>query len=163
MFSYTYGEFDPGMRDTVRDLGFVAAAAQNSGVVSAHTDRYALPRFPMGGPYATVEGFSRKAGMRALPVVEMAPADPLWTAADPPALHLRLLTAGLRLSQAQCFVAGQPACSLRVEATGDTASLTMQAHQPLRGRRTLYTVTAPAARGRAWHWFSRVWVHPRTD
>ncbi len=32
-----------------------------------------LPRFAMGGRYATVDGFIRKARMRALPVVGIDP------------------------------------------------------------------------------------------
>ena len=160
VFSYTYGEFDAEMRDIVRDLGFTAAVAQNSGIVSRHAPRFSLPRFPMGGPYATVDGFAAKARMRALPVVSEAPPSPVTDAEAPPVLRLRVLPAGLRLSGAQCFVAGQEACSLRVDETGDTASIFVQARRPLRGRRTLYTVTAPAASGGAWYWFSHVWVRP---
>ena len=162
LVSYPFGEHDRGMRDAVEDLGFVAAAAQNSGVVSRHADRFALPRYPMGGPYATVEEFARKARMRALPVVAASPSSPLLSGENPPGLALRVLRRGVRLSSARGFVAGRPACSLHVSLAGDTATVFMRAREPLTARRTLYTVTAPAEGGSAWYWFSHLWVWPGT-
>jgi peptidoglycan/xylan/chitin deacetylase (PgdA/CDA1 family) len=160
LFSYPYGEFDPAMRQVVVDLGFTAATAQNSGIVSSRSDRFALPRFPMGGPYATVNGFKSKSAMRALPVVDEAPSSSVIADGEPPWLRLRVLARPVRLGQAQCFVDGQRACSLRVEGRGDTVMLHVRGERLSRSRRTLYTVTAPAAAGRDWHWHSRLWAHP---
>ena len=160
LVSYPFGEYDMGMRDAVEDMGFAAAVAQTSGVVSRHADRFALPRYPMGGPYATVQELARKAQMRALPLTAPTSSSSLLTGENPPELTLRVLRRGVRLSGAQCFVAGRPACSLRVELAGDTATVFMQARDPLRARRTLYTLTAPTAGGSGWHWFSYLWVRP---
>jgi len=163
LFSFPFGEYDPDMRASVERLGFAAAVAQNSGVVSSHADRFALPRFPMGGPYATVDGFKRKARMLALPVVAREPESPVVAGDSAPWLTLRVVREGISLRRAQCFVAGASACSLQVEADADTATLRVHGHEPLQGRRTLYTVTAPSTSGPGWHWFSHVWVRPRTD
>ena len=167
LFSYPFGEFDSEMRSTVQELGFTAAVAQNSGVVSSYADRHALPRFPMGGPFATVAGFKRKARMRALPVIGIEPASRVLGAESRPWLTLEVAIPLVRWSGAQCFVAGDPACSLHVDLYGDpgdeTGQVRMQADHDLSGRRTLYTITAPSASGSAWHWFSHVWIQPRED
>lgn len=160
LLSYPYGEFDQSMREVTRDLDFVAAVAQNSGVVSRRADRFGLPRFPMGGPFATLDGFVRKTRMRALPVV--SPMQSVTEVGDTAAveLTLRVLSRGLQLSQAQCFVEGRRNCQLQVDDPGDTATLTVRADSLPSTRRVLSTITAPSASGDQWYWFSRVWVRP---
>ena len=167
LFSYPFGEYDPAMRTVIRDLGFSAAVAQHSGVVSVRADHHALPRFPMGGHYATIGGFIRKARMRALPVFGVEPESrvlraPSSSAESGPWLTLQVASEGVRWSGVQCFVAGEPACSLQVEVTGDTARIRMRSDNLLRGRRAPYTITAPSLSGSAWHWFSHVWIRPDT-
>ena len=53
LFSYPYGEYSPEIVNLVESLGFSGAAGQHSGVVSGAGELFALPRFPMGGPFAT--------------------------------------------------------------------------------------------------------------
>ncbi len=161
LFSYPFGEYDAGMKAVVEELGFAAAVTQTSGVVSGSSDLYLLPRFPMGGPYAKGKGFEAKAHMLSLPVVSVDPLSPVVEDSQAPSLAVRVRSAGLRLADAQCFVAGQPSCSLSVDASADPAVITMWGIDSLRARRTLYTVTIPADRGGAWHWFSQVWIRTR--
>jgi peptidoglycan/xylan/chitin deacetylase (PgdA/CDA1 family) len=52
IFAYPYGEFDQIMEESLREMGFIAAAAQNSGVLCESTNMYGIPRFPMAGNYA---------------------------------------------------------------------------------------------------------------
>lgn len=164
VFSYPFGEYDLAMKEVVRELGFQCAVAQNSGVAHRGSDLYALPRFPMGGPYATVEGFSTKARMKALRVLEQEPRSPLLQGPGPAVLQLLVGSRGIRRSGMQCFVAGRRACDLKVaeETEGAVAVLRVrvEAQEPLTARRTLCTVTVPSADGSAWHWFSHVWVRP---
>jgi hypothetical protein len=73
--------------------------------------------------------------MRALPVVGIDPVSRVLSGTDP---------ATVQLSRANCFVSGEPACSLLVDTSTDT----------------LYTLTAPSLSGSDWHWFSHVWIRP---
>ncbi len=161
LFSYPFGEFTPGMQDVIRDMGFSAAAAQKSGVMHAGGDRYAIPRFPMGGPYATLEGFISKAAMRPLRIRSELPESPV-VANNPPTLTLDLEAEGVDLSGLQCFVGGSRDCSI-VRDTQDPSRIRVKATQELTQRRTLYTVTAPSADSSAWHWHSHLWVRPEIE
>ncbi len=158
LHAYPYGEYTPAMTQVVEEMGFQAAATQRSGVIHTGSDRYALPRYPMGSKYATVEGFKAKARMQALRVARQEPTTTLLTElANPPSLKLILDRAGVNLKQAQCFVHGAPDCTLQ---RTDQQALRVQASRPLQARRTLYTVTAPSASGPSWHWFSHLWIQP---
>ena len=159
LFAYPFGEYLPAWESTLRELGFKAAAAQNSGVVYRGSPRYTLPRYPMGGPYATLEGFRQKSRMRALRITNHRLRSPLLDNSNPPILEVEVDTEGLNAAAMQFFVEGQPRVLQRPNPD-DLGRLLLQADKPLTGRRTLYTLTAPSADGLAWHWFSHVWVRP---
>ncbi|MBE9491299.1 MAG: polysaccharide deacetylase family protein [Bacteroidetes bacterium] len=158
VFSYPYGEFNKEMITIIRDLGFLGAAAQNSGVVYKESDLYALPRFPMGGPFATLEGFKSKANMHALPVIWEKP-ESLCFSENPPELTICLDPLKIRKDQIQCFIHGSRKNILKKELTKDGLVIRMRADQKLSGRRTLYTITAPLADGSGWCWYSHLWVN----
>ena len=161
LFAYPFGEYSPELEQLVRQMGFAGAVAQQSGVVWDGSDRFALPRFPMGGPYATLAGFEEKARMRALPVRILAPTSPVLGPAPTAAPSLRVMIAGsgIDLRQLRCFVQGDNDC--RVEAVaGKPGEFLVTAVAPLSGRRNKYTLTAPGKRG-GWYWFSQPWFQPR--
>jgi peptidoglycan/xylan/chitin deacetylase (PgdA/CDA1 family) len=159
LLSYPFGEYTPAMEAAARDLGFTAATAQFSGVVSPASNRFALPRFPMGGPYATLDGFRSKSRMHALRVRQQQPASPVIWGTDPPALRLELAEPErLNLRALQCFVAGRRTCEVTWDPA-DPTRVTMDVTEPLRARRTLCTITAPGRAG-GWHWYSHVWIRP---
>ena len=91
----------------MRELGFKAAAVQNSGVVYRDSPRYALPRYPMGGPYATLEGFRQKSRMRALRITDHRLRSPLLDNSNPPILEVEVDTEGLNAAAMQFFVQSQ--------------------------------------------------------
>ncbi len=158
LFAYPYGEYTPAMERVVEEMGFQAAVTQHSGIIYPESDLYALPRYPMGGRYATPQGFKEKVKMRALRVARQEPSSTLLPrVANPPPLKLILDQGGLDLEQVQCFIQGAPDCT--VEITGQRA-IRIRANRPLRERRTVYTVTAPSPNGKAWHWFSHLWIQP---
>lgn len=152
LFSYPFGEQDAGMRAVVQQLGFAAAVGQQSGVVGAFADRFALPRYPMGGPYATLAGFVTKARMRALPVLRQS--------VDAGHMELAVRPEGVHLDKAQCFVGGETACGIVTEVRADTTWLRMSTSLPITARRTLFTITAPSRQGGLWYWHSHVVVRP---
>lgn len=159
LYSYPYGEYDPDMKGAAEALGFAAAVAQRSGVIYEGSDRYALPRFPMGGPYATVRGFREKARMRALRVASQEPESTLMPDTNPPSLTLDLEPHRMDLRTMQCFVDGRRNC--RAEPDPEKPNrITVVSNAPLAGRRSLYTITASTADGSIWYWYSHLWVRP---
>lgn len=160
LFAYPYGEYDLELIALVRRLGFTGAAVQTSGVVAVGSDPFRLPRFPMGGAYATLEGFREKARMKPMPVVAAEPRSPLLQEENPPWLTLRLDPGGgADLSRLNCFVGGRADAEIIVDPE-QPGLVRVRAAEPLSGRRSKYTLTAPAKRGGGWFWYSHLWIRP---
>lgn len=160
LYAYPFGEYTPEMISVLKDHGYMAAAAQRSGVIYRGSSRFALPRFPMNLKYAQMEGFKEKLRMSALQVVEAVPEDPVIRAENPPLLKLRIENKELRPGGLQCFVNGQRTCSLDRTAQDGVLEVKVQAEEALTARQTLYTVTGPSQRGAKWFWYSYQWVKP---
>ena len=67
LFAYPYGEFDPALQNIVTASGLIGFG-QHSGAISAEADFTALPRFPIGGAYASVSRLETAINSRPLPV-----------------------------------------------------------------------------------------------
>ncbi len=159
IFAYTYGEYSPVVIDLIRNSGFKAAFAQQSGVIYRGSDIWTLPRFPMGGTYATIDGFLSKLKMTALEIADSEPVDPVIRDQNPPKLKLRLADASLAQGVINCFVQGENSC--RVEKNpSDKGELLISAEKPLVGRRNKYTLTVLGRDGQ-WHWFSQLWINAK--
>jgi len=163
VFSYPYGEFDSEMKNIVKEAGFIAAAAQNSGVIYAGGDLFECPRFPMSEAYSSREKFAEKASTHALKIISRSPNDYLLPDNAQPMLTLTIDNTDLQVKQLQCFVQGGE-CELRlIEKSDDQVTFSLQAAKPISGRRrTLYTVTVPDSKGR-WHWYSHLWINSNLD
>lgn len=161
LFAYPYGEYSGELVKLVRGEGFVAAVAQQSGVVTEGIDRYFLPRFPMGGGFATLKGFRSKSAMAPLQLELIPPVDPVWAdASAAPVLTVRLASGLYEPGRLQGFVQGDNA--LRIEPVpGKALTFRVQAEKPLSGRRNKYTLTVPLRQG-GWAWFSQPWFRPST-
>lgn len=153
VFAYPYGEFDLIMKSELKELGFKAAAAQNSGVMHAF-DNYAIPRFPMAGPYVKLEAFVEKANMNALRIKNKTPQSFLLTGENPPTLTVTFNTDSADLSRANCFITNGCVSNMTNE------TFVIKSEKPLEARRTLYTITAPSKYGKGWYWFSYLWIRP---
>ncbi len=160
VFSYPYGEFDVEMKNIAKQVGFKAAAAQNSGVVYAGTDLFMCPRFPMSEAYSGLDKFIEKASAKALKVLNRSPENPYLPSNKKPILTLTIDITDLRLDQLQCFVQGGK-CSFKIiEKSAAKATITFQSVAVITGRRrTLCTITIPDKKG-VWHWYSHLWVNP---
>ncbi len=159
LFAYPYGEYSGALIDLVRSEGFVAAVAQQSGVVGEGSDRYYLPRFPMGGGFATLEGFRSKGAMAPLQLELLPPVDPVWTdSGSAPVLTVRLAPDRYELGRLQGFVQGENSLRI-VPLPGKPGIFRVQADKPLTGRRNKYTLTVPLRQG-GWAWFSQPWFRP---
>ncbi|HAD03586.1 MAG: hypothetical protein A2X84_12110 [Desulfuromonadaceae bacterium GWC2_58_13] len=159
LFAYPYGEYSPEIVELVRESGFSGAAAQFSGVVSAAADPFVLPRFPMGGNYATLAEFSEKLAMHPLDVQIIDDKGPVVGKDNPPELVVDILNRDVDLAQLRCFVQGQQGCFM-VADPSVPGRFRVRAQQPLDGRRSRYTLTAPGSKGQGWFWFSRLWIFP---
>jgi peptidoglycan/xylan/chitin deacetylase (PgdA/CDA1 family) len=160
VFSYPYGEFDVEMKKIVKQAGFVAAAAQNSGVMYTGSDIFQCPRFPMSEAYSSEKQFVEKTSMHALQILDQSPKAFVLKEENPPVLTLTLPVGDLNLKQLQCFVQGGE-CELEVsKTTGESATISLRARKPLGARRrTLYTLTFRDNQGK-WYWFSHLWINP---
>jgi peptidoglycan/xylan/chitin deacetylase (PgdA/CDA1 family) len=153
VFAYPYGEFDPEMKLELKSMGFKGAAAQNSGIMH-HFDDFAIPRFPMAGPYVKLEGFMEKANIKALRIEKSLPGSFVLEGENPPNLIISIASKSADLSRLNCFIS--EGCDLKLAEM----SVLITAQKPLSNRRTLYTITAPAKEGKGWYWFSHLWVQP---
>ncbi len=155
IFAYPYGEYTPEVVQIVREVGFIAAFAQQSGVIHENSDPFLLPRFPMGGPYATLEGFVSKLRMKPLKVVAEEPQSPV-VMDNPPELQLQIADDRVSLTNMNCFVQGDNSCTVS-KISERPGWYRVVADKPLAGRRNKYTLTAQGKRG-GWHWYSHLWV-----
>ena len=158
LFAYPYGEYEPELLKIMQEAGFLAAMAQQSGVVTAAADRFALPRFPMGGVYAGPEGFREKLTMRRLPLEVLSPASPLVSGESIPELVVEVGDGVIRSDQLRCYVLGQPAGEI-TPLKGVPGRYRVKGTSPIRSRRGKYTLTAPGLHG-GWYWFSQPWFNP---
>jgi peptidoglycan/xylan/chitin deacetylase (PgdA/CDA1 family) len=159
IFAYTYGEYSAEIIDLVKDLGFIAAYAQQSGVIHQQHDLFTLPRFPMGGPFATLADFKSKMVIEALVVTEQHPIDPvIFDTSTPPVLDLYLPGISGSGAQFNCFAQGGNRCTVSVNQKRGTGWYQVTADGPLKGRRNKYTLTRQTPEG-GWQWFSQLWIN----
>jgi peptidoglycan/xylan/chitin deacetylase (PgdA/CDA1 family) len=158
VFSYPYGELDETMIQLVGDFGFEAAVAQNSGVLSARSDFFSCPRFPMSESYAAIDRFREKANMLPLDIIQSTPQNFSKPVESSPSLTIVFEKGALRLDRLQCFVQGGD-CQFEVSSENGKATVTLRSKQSIGNRRrTLYTVTVPDEKGK-WHWYSHLWIN----
>lgn len=157
LFAYPYGEYSPEVVGVVEQLGFTAAFAQQSGVIHEGHPRYTLPRFPMGGPFATLQGFRNKLSMGPLRMAAEIPEDPVIREQNPPALVLRIADTADVSPVFNCFVQGDNSCRVESDPNRGPGWYRVVADKPLSGRRNKYTLTAQARSG-GWLWYSHPWI-----
>ncbi len=158
LFAYPYGEFSDELVEMVRELGFLAAVGQQSGVVGRGQNLFELPRFPAGGGYGAVKEFRDRLKFRALPLEVLAPADSLLGKDNPPIWRVKINVARIDPRTLRCYVPGQaPARIAAIDANAGIYEI--KAHAPLSDRRSKYTLTATDRQGQ-WYWYSQLWVRP---
>lgn len=155
LFAYPYGEFDQALADLIAEAGYVGFG-QQSGPVGRHTDRRAIPRFPMSEPYAELADFRLKARTLAMPLSEVTPWDPLRGTPDRPRLELTFSAPLKRASEVRCYVTGQGLAAVEWLDAGFTR-LAVRAERPLPAGRSRYNCTVPASDGQ-FYWYSHPWI-----
>jgi peptidoglycan/xylan/chitin deacetylase (PgdA/CDA1 family) len=158
-YAYPYGEYSKDMKAVLKQEGIKASAVQQSGVFSESSDIYAIPRFPMGGPFATFEGFRNKSQMKSLRIKKTRP-DSSFFEENPPVLRVEIEPNLVDIENAQFFVQGRKMDIVEINQDSNPPYVILKADRTLNLRRTLYTITAPSVDGSAWHWYSHLWISP---
>ena len=150
LFAYPYGEYSLAVRRTVEEAGFDAAFGQQSGVVSAAADRYALPRFALNEAHGALDRFRLAIDTLPLPMRDLSPADPLLRPGGNPPLLAFTVTGPARrgLRALACYASGQPKPAIERAAGGRVIVRLAQAFPAGRSR---VNCTMPAGGGR-WRW-----------
>ncbi|XOV90946.1 MAG: polysaccharide deacetylase family protein [Bacteroidota bacterium] len=159
VFAYPYGEFDARMKAIVQESGFIAGAAQNSGVINPNTNFMACPRFPMATGLDELGSFKLKANVKPLNITG-EPENHIIMDDARPEMDLYLEQEGLRIDEMQCFIQGNQ-CNIEIETLStDKYRLSITPSQNIHNRRrTLYTLTVPNSKNQ-WSWYSYLWIHP---
>jgi peptidoglycan/xylan/chitin deacetylase (PgdA/CDA1 family) len=159
VFAYPYGEFDVRMKEIIKQLSFVGAAAQNSGVLHEKSDQFDIPRFPMSETFAAIKNFSAKANTKPLRM-DLQTSENLMSSDNlRPELTFTFQKRDLQIDQLQCFVQGS-SCEMNISDNDSVVTVSLRSKSDLNTRRrTLYTITVPDKTG-AWHWYSHLWINP---
>jgi peptidoglycan/xylan/chitin deacetylase (PgdA/CDA1 family) len=163
VFAYPYGEVNEEMKPILKELGFIGAAAQNSGVIHSESDLFQCPRFPMSESFGTLTQFKEKVEMKGLEVIKAEVVSTGYNGSiDKPRINLEFKEEGLFIESMQCFVQGSQ-CSKSVQIYKDgLVKMAIRPKTSLTSRRTLFTITIPDNDGN-WHWYSYLWVIPKTE
>lgn len=163
IFAYPYGEWNESIAEELENRGYIAALAQNSGVIYKGSPRFHLPRFPMSEAYADMDGFRSKIRMSPLAVTETQETTTGYKGSqEKPSIDVLFKEANLQLTQLQCFIQGADCRkSIRV-MKADEVKLNIRPDKALNRRRTLFTVTVPDKNGN-WHWFSYLYIRKEIE
>jgi len=152
-FAYPYGEYDTLAAEIVTELK-IPAFGQQSGAIGPLSDRRALPRFPMSEAFGTLDQFATKVASLPMPVVAIAPWDPVTTESEP-RISITLGPSDARLSALACFVGGQGRVDVDWQAAGER--FVVGPRSALGAGRHRVNCTAPRSDGR-FFWFSHQWI-----
>lgn len=152
-FAYPFGEYSTALQNTVKDKGFDAALAQNSGVAWYGSDIFALPRFTMTESYGDLERFRMAAQALPIPVTAIAPEDP-YTSDNPPSIGFTLHSDFTNNTDAlDCFANDQDKPELQM--LGE-ARIEIRLEQPFTDDRARVNCTMPAGTNedgeQLWRW-----------
>jgi biofilm PGA synthesis lipoprotein PgaB len=165
LFAYPFGEYDSATQGLLAELGFVAFG-QQSGPLGASDHLQALPRFPFGGPYGTIEDFRTKLASLSMPLSKVEvyvdgkrSAEPLLPAdSTRPRLVMHLEDEKVA-RRVQCFASGQGAIPVKVEG----ATVAAQAEKALPVGRSRYNCTAPSGQAGRFYWYSQPFIRKQAD
>ena len=103
-FSYPFGEYSLEFKKIIKDLGFLFAFGQHSGVIDETKDLWELPRFPINEKYGEISRFNTL--MKTLPFKykSISPEDKyLLQAKNPPKVIVKFHDNIKNLQRINCF------------------------------------------------------------
>ena len=164
--AYPYGEFDQEAKRLVKTLGFIGIG-QHSGGLSLNSDLLAIPRFPLGGNYGTIEDFATKVNSLVMPIKQVSMFD-----GDNNELQDHLLDKGVKKPKLEIqLFSGQPVYDIQCYSsrgnklvkikTENGYQFTPQNELPV--GRSRYNCTASSEREGRFYWFSQPWILADAD
>lgn len=169
LLAYPYGEYDNNVKDIVAELGFVAFG-QESGplpnTIKNEKELLALPRFPFGGIYGSLEDFKTKVATVPMPIkstyLEASDGDRLADTVLPAGESRPTLIINLEQelrSPIQCFASGQGVIEVQV----DKKSLRTQAPKAIPIGRSRYNCTSATGERGRFYWYSQFFIRKQND
>lgn len=157
LFAYPYGEYNPRLREIIKELDLVAFG-QHSGAVWRGSDFAALPRFPVSGKYSEIESFRVKIRSFPLPVISEQPESPIIKAGSkPPALRLKLKAGDYISGSIACYVSGQGKADINwIDRENNIIEVSAEDNLP--EGRSRYNITALHKDGSRYYWYSHLWI-----
>lgn len=154
-FAYPYGEASLSILKQVKQLGY-SAFGQQSGVVSKHSNRQYIPRFPMAAQYAEISNFITKVNTLAMPIKAQT-VNPIFTK-NPPTLTLNFIKSlnKYQKSNFSCFANGGVNLIWQ-----DNKTVRIIAKKRLTHRRSKYNCTMPSGEKSRYYWYSVQWINPK--
>lgn len=156
LFAWPYGETVPALRKLIDQMGFVGFG-QQSGPVGQFSDFTKLPRFPMGGVYATMDSFIPKVNSRPLPMSAKTPDSSLVDDKNTrPVLQLTLAKGDYQKKLLACYGLGD---SLAIKWQDvEKTTFQIQSEKPIQTGRSRFNCTVPDQSGRYYYWYSHDWL-----
>lgn len=153
-FAYPYGEYSNDIRKQIAGYPFLAAFAQQSGVIHAESDFLALPRFIMTDVYGDIDRFRLTANALPLPVTDVIPDDMVITD-NPPMIGFSITPEIKDLDRLSCFLSGVGKTGI-MKPGGNRVEIRLD--EPLMDRRTRVNCTIPdetiiPGQPQSWRWF----------
>ena len=156
LLAYPYGEYDHGIKQDLKEMGYVGFA-QHSGAVNETSDIQALSRFPANGIYANPKTLKAKLNSIPFNIKSITPNDtkPLSTK---PLLEVSLINKDFYQSQLACFISGSGKPQ-KPEWISDL-NFKIASENDIPKGRVKYNCTAPSIthKGR-FYWMSKLWIN----
>jgi len=157
-FAYPYGEYDSSVKALLRELGYIGFG-QHSGAVSENPDLQAIPRFPFGGRFGSLEDFKLKVNSLPLEIKKTLLLDKhgkrLMSYLIPNKVAelklLLVLAEKHRTLKVECF--SSDGNKLEYVAVDDGLLFTMTGGIPV--GRSRINCTAASSRKDQFHWYSQ--------
>ena len=162
LFAYPYGEYSSELRAMVEDAGYGAAFGQHSGVATAGSDMFTLPRFALNERYGEPDRFATIVDALPLPVSDALPSDMLIQPgsgmANPPAIGFTVGEGAGRLDRLACFASHDEGLSMDLLGRRVEVRLT----RPFPPGRSRLNCTLPTADGR-FRWYGMAFLVPGAE
>ena len=103
-FAYPFGEYKNSYKKIVKDLGFLYAFGQHSGVMDKTKDKFELPRFPINEKYGTPERFKSLLKTIPFPYKKITPEEKyLSDRNNPPNVNISFFEDGPNIRNINCY------------------------------------------------------------
>ena len=160
VFAHPYGEYDEKLLSQLKDMGYIAFG-QHSGPIAKSSHHQALPRFPFGGNYGSLDDFATKVNSLPFPNSRVKVLGPNDSVLNEPELPATVARPVLKIASPlipyidniACFASGQN--KIKVQINGGV--LLAQAPRALPVGRSRYNCTASAGAGR-YYWHSQLFI-----